>query len=283
MNEDERDFYIYVRTITGKSFTIYVTNLHTILDVKNIIQDLEGIPADQSRLIFNGQNLSDESTIKDYGIKKECTISLVLTLKKPVVLFYNYQTNQEISCKISLKPDFWKFSHVLPKPNSVLSKDMEMKWNFTFIENLKMIHGGTERPFPYIFWEADTLEGASNVLQDVMTRGFYCFPKSEVLDQIDTILKLKGLNVTERNDLITFWIQDLTSKNYCQISFIEQDYYNEFADLEVLPKPDQLIRVIMLLKPTNEFEEPNLKVEDLVQMDRSEQTLVVEWGGLKLI
>ncbi len=138
------------------------------------------------------------------------------------------------------------------------------------------------RTFPYIFWEADSAEGSQDYLFQLMKEGFYCFSKEEVLDKIDTLLKLKGLNVTERNDLITYWIQDLTSKKYCMISFINQELYNNFAQIEITPKPTQVERVIMLLKPIDTFETPLLKVEDQKQVERSNEPLVIEWGGMKL-
>lgn len=75
-------FSINAKTLTGKVLPLKVTNLHTVDQVKSLIQDREGIPPDQQRLIWCGKQLEDYRTLGSYeGIKSDSTLHIILRLR----------------------------------------------------------------------------------------------------------------------------------------------------------------------------------------------------------
>ena len=107
-NEDELkqsyNDYVFSKTLKGKTIKLEVELNDTIFDIKNKIQDIEGIPSDQQRLLFSGKELIDEKLWSDYNVPIECTLNLLLRLNggaMQMYVIYNYLSNT-VSQKIKI-------------------------------------------------------------------------------------------------------------------------------------------------------------------------------------
>jgi len=277
---------IFIKTLTGKTITLDCESTNTIAELKVMIQDKEGIPPCQQRLNFEEKLLNDDLTLHDYKIPKESTLLLILRLSggKPVILFYGFKENEKVAARVTLDKQLWNFTYVYPAPKMIHQRGADYEWELTYKKNLELYDEDNGKNYSYVFWEADTLNSEANqhFTNLIIEHGFLSFSREDVLEKLDTLLEKLGLNVCERNDMITYWIQKLTSKKNVLISFLDEKIYSRLAILDIKPLPKQILRVFMLFKPTDDEFQSTISFDSFTPITR-EENVVVEWGAMYIL
>jgi hypothetical protein len=179
--------------------------------------------------------------------------------KKPVIYLYptseqtvsvNLEYKGKLTCTYPEYKDQWK---VKAKPDGTLT-------------NL-----ADNRQYSYLYWE-----GISNNKLD-MSKGFVV-KGNETEKFLQQKLEYLGLTPKEYNEFIVYWLPLMKDNKYNLITFAGEDYEN-LAQLKISPKPDSILRVMMLFKPLNK----PIKIEEqeLKPFVRKGFT-VVEWGGTEI-
>lgn len=123
-----------------------------------------------------------------------------------------------------------------------------------------------------LFWE-----GVSDFLPPLKS-GFVKH-HTEIEHFLDAKLSYLGLNEMEIGEFKTAWMDELQEKEYCFIAFYDQKYIDIYAPIDIQPKPDQFIRILMDYKPLDVPIE--VSSQELIKAPEREGFVVVEWGGLK--
>lgn len=186
--------------------------------------------------------------------------NMTFSAKKPVVYLYGYDGPVNVSIDMAESsgltvsyPEYKNGWRVNARPDGTLTDNNRM--------------------YPYLYYEAVIHH------QFDVSEGF-CVACDDLVDFLEEKLSLLGLTDKEQTDFITYWLPQLSKKDYAVISFASEEY-NNLVGLNVSPKPDSMIRVYMVSYGSNSFVDIPEQYIDAV--DRSiSGTTVVEWGGTLL-
>lgn len=145
-------------------------------------------------------------------------------------------------------------------------------WNITAQPDGTLYEADSDRYYNFLFWEGTT-DIPDSFDKAIVVSG------DETASFLEEYLEAAGLNDSEMDDFITFWLPKMQNNPYNLISFPTEEY-EEIAKLNVDPMPDTVIRVYMVYKPLDEYIE--IPEEQQLQMPQGVERngfTVVEWGG----
>ena len=182
-------------------------------------------------------------------------------VKKPVIYLY---PQSEISVGVKLgNPDLITTSYpqytdgwsVLAQPDGTLT-DLN-----------------TGRELYSLYWEGSGANfGTSN--EGFIVKG------TDTSEFLEEKLAILGLNARETEEFIIYWLPQLQENEYNYIRFASSEEIDDYMPLLVEPRPDTMIRVLMLYKPLDKA--IDVDEQELAPMPNRDGFTLVEWGGSKL-
>lgn len=216
-------------------------------------------------LSFSNQNYQSQRI--QFIKQKKIDISLKMIpkndkiiLKKPVIYLYpKEKTDIELSINFE-----GKILTTFPK--------LEKSWKVTGYKNGQIFDKKTNRFYNSLFWDGEISFPNSHY----QYKTGFVVEKENLTSFLIEKLEFMGLNTTETNDFVQYWLPILEKNNYTFIHFLVNEDYNVFSINNVNPKPDTSIRILMEFFEVNEH--ISIAPQQLPSTKRNGFTLV-EWGG----
>lgn len=180
--------------------------------------------------------------------------------EKPIIYLY-----PEKETKVSVKlGNPQNLTHTYPK--------YENGWEVIAKPDGKLIDTKTGRKLYALYWEG------INAVDSNMNEGFI-IRGEDTIKFLEEKLEVLGLNEIEAEEFVIYWLPKLESNKYNFIRFQTEEEINKNMPLEISPKPDTIIRIMMEFKG---LEEPiKVREQKIVTPERTGFT-VVEWGGTEI-
>ncbi len=181
--------------------------------------------------------------------------------KKPIIYLYP-EKEQKVSIVVGY-PE--RLSHTYPKYID--------GWHVNALPNGTLTDLKTNRQLYALYWEG------KHIAPFIPSTGFIV-KGSDTISFLENKLAQLGLNEREAEEFIVYWLPQLESNPYNYIYFATLEEQNHNMPLLITPKPDTLIRVLMVWKPLTT--EINIPQQVLPETPQRNGFTVVEWGGTKI-
>ncbi len=212
-------------------------------------------------IAINKDKINDNTMVSKYKYVRENDYDCDPQMEyKPIIYLYPREETK-ITIKL-LKPE--QLTVTYPKYNDI--------WDVTAKPNGDLIDNQTGRSLYGLYWEG------KNYNSKLEKEGFIV-KGSDTISFLENSLSRLGLNEREANEFIIYWLPKLENNKYNYIHFSGTEFMNKEMPLEVNPKPNTMIRILMEYKP---LERPiNVEKQELKAPERKGFTLI-EWGGTEL-
>lgn len=191
------------------------------------------------------------------------------------------QTRVQIQCEkpvVYLYPTVPTLVDVKVKPVGEFSftyPEYQNGWQVEAEPNGQLTHHG--QTYNYLFWESNQDWKPETA---IFESGFVV-NKSDVISFLEDKLTAFGFNSKEKADFITFWGPQLVQNDRNYVHFMLNEDCDEFAEIEISPKPDHVYRFYMISMSLSEGDEYVVPEQEIEPMNRN-GFIVLEWGGSKI-
>ena len=191
----------------------------------------------------------------------ESRIDPATVAEKPILYLYPKDTI-DVHVEIELTNHSFLFSY---------PEYPEGGWYVQASPEGNLLEKNTQRNYYSLFWETEGEPIAKDLTEGYVVSG------SETRQFLEKKLDQLGLNEYEANEFLIYWLPKMEPNNYNAIHFAFESY-EAISKLNITPKPDCLIRIMMLYTP---LEEPIvLSPQKLNQPQERKGFVAVEWGGM---
>lgn len=151
--------------------------------------------------------------------------------------------------------------------------DYKTGWKVTAYPSGEIFNIENQRFYPYLYWEGSAPPPSTPVLQAVVE-------SSQIHAYLTSALTKLGLNAKETADFENYWESKMSQSSYYIISFYDANEIQPLVPLNINPKPDTLIRILMSYSGENTKPKVNtINLDNYLTPVRNGFT-VVEWGGI---